>query len=169
VEFVKIVGLSVGAAILYGILHDQVTARLCVEYFTVFHPYLGIDDPTLLGLVWGVLATWWVGLGLGILLALCAQVGNPPRLSAAQLVRPVAILLGCMAVTAILAGASGYQLGLANQSPLPEAMPRIKPEQMAGFLADVFAHLASYISGAVGGVVLSIWAVVHRARQRARQ
>jgi len=26
------------AAVFYGILHDQITARICVEYFTIGHP-----------------------------------------------------------------------------------------------------------------------------------
>jgi hypothetical protein len=29
-----IVCMCVGAAVLYGIIHDQITARVCVEYFT---------------------------------------------------------------------------------------------------------------------------------------
>ena len=37
-EYVKIVAFCVAAAIAYGILHDQVTAHLCVEYFTIAHP-----------------------------------------------------------------------------------------------------------------------------------
>ncbi len=70
-----IVLLCVGAAIGYGILHDEVTARICVEYFTVGHPDLfGTDSPTLLGIGWGIVATWWAGLLLGIPLA-----GHPSR------------------------------------------------------------------------------------------
>ena len=48
-----IVVLCIGMAITYGILHDQVTARVCVEYFTIGHePIFGTDSPTLLGLGW---------------------------------------------------------------------------------------------------------------------
>ena len=55
---VGIVALCVLAAVTYGVAHDQVTARVCVEYFTVGHePIFGTDDPTLLGLGWGILAT----------------------------------------------------------------------------------------------------------------
>src|ERR1044071_7564566 len=39
-EFLRIVALALGAAILNGVLHDQVTARICVEYFTIGHPPL---------------------------------------------------------------------------------------------------------------------------------
>lgn len=63
----------------YGVLHDLVTAHVCVEYFTVGHPQLfefETDSPTLLALGWGVVATWWVGAGLGVPLALVARVGS---------------------------------------------------------------------------------------------
>jgi len=76
-EFAKIVLLSIAAAICYGILHDQVTARICVEYFTVFHPpVFPTDDPTLLALGWGVIATWWLGAFLGVVLAISARTGR---------------------------------------------------------------------------------------------
>jgi hypothetical protein len=53
-EIIKIWLLSIAAAILYGILHDQVTARVCLEYFTVFHPpVFDTTSPTLLALGWG--------------------------------------------------------------------------------------------------------------------
>ena len=57
-QFTKIVGMSIIAAVLYGIAHDQITARICVEYFTIGHPPIfGTDDATLLGLGWGIFAT----------------------------------------------------------------------------------------------------------------
>ncbi|MEM7013599.1 MAG: hypothetical protein AAF585_19175 [Verrucomicrobiota bacterium] len=50
-EFIKIILLSIVAAVVYGILHDQVTARICVEYFTIGHAQLiDSDSPTVLGL-----------------------------------------------------------------------------------------------------------------------
>src|SRR5262249_11114159 len=80
VEWLKIIGLGVVGAIAYGIAHDNVTARVCVEYFTIGHvPIFGTENPTLLALGWGVLATWWVGLGLGLLLALACRRGRRPK------------------------------------------------------------------------------------------
>lgn len=40
VEALQITGLCIAAAVRYGILHDQVTARICVEYFIIGHPPL---------------------------------------------------------------------------------------------------------------------------------
>lgn len=60
---IGIIFTSVIAAVIYGIIHDQVTARICVEYFTVGHPRLiDSDSPPVLGLFWGIVATWWAGL-----------------------------------------------------------------------------------------------------------
>ena len=40
--------LSEFAAIGYGIVHDQITARVCVEYFSIGHPPIfPTDDPTI--------------------------------------------------------------------------------------------------------------------------
>ena len=65
-QFMAIVVLCIVSSVVYGIVHDQITARICVEYFTIGHPpVFETDDPTLLGLGWGVIATWWVGAGLG--------------------------------------------------------------------------------------------------------
>jgi hypothetical protein len=36
--FLKTIWATVIISILYGILHDLVTANICVEYFTIGHP-----------------------------------------------------------------------------------------------------------------------------------
>src|SRR3954449_4153763 len=108
-QFLLIILLCVLSAIFYGIIHDQITARICVEYFTIGHPpVFDTESPTLLGLGWGVIATWWVGLILGIPLAIAARAGRRPQRSAAELIRPILVLLACMAVTALLAGVVGH-------------------------------------------------------------
>src|SRR5262245_61211379 len=93
-QIVAIIGFCIGPAVFYGVVHDQVTARVCVEYFTIGHALIfPTKSPTLLGLGWGVIATWWAGLLLGIPLALAARAGGRPKRTPRSLVRPVAILL----------------------------------------------------------------------------
>jgi len=73
-QALAIIAMCVAMAVAYGIVHDQITVRICLEYFTVGHPpVFPTSDPTLLALGWGVIATWWVGLLLGILLACAAR------------------------------------------------------------------------------------------------
>lgn len=117
------------AAIFYGIIHDQVTARICVEYFTIGHPRLiASDSPTVLGLFWGIVATWWVGLPLGIGLAMAARAGQRPKLSCSHLLRPLGVLLCCMFGVAIVAGLIGFFTSRAGIFYLVEPLASRVPE-----------------------------------------
>ncbi len=167
VESCKIIGLGMFAAIAYGIAHDNVTARVCVEYFTIGHERIfgPTESPTLLALGWGFAATWWVGLGLGIFLALTCRLGQKPKLSAKELVKPVAILLATMAVLSLLAGGLGYYAASRNWIWLVGYLAFHVPKaKQSAFLADACAHLAAYGTAFVGGMILAIWATVRRVR-----
>lgn len=166
-QFVKIIALCVLAAIVYGIAHNQITARVCIEYFTVGHPpVLPTDDPTLLALGWGIIATWWVGLLLGVPLAIAARTGSRPKRSAASLIRPVAWLLAVMAVCALIAGGIGWLLAYNGAVILVGPISRRLPKELhTAFLVDLWAHSASYLVGFVGGIVLIVQ--VWRGRGRA--
>lgn len=155
-ESLKIILLSIAAGIFYGIVHDQITARVCLEYFTVFHPkVIQSQSPTLLGLTWGVLATWWAGTFLGVLLAIAARAGSRETLRASDLVFPVTKLLMAMAMSAFVAGCIGYVLarkGLIS----PSAWLALPQSRYPVFMADWWAHLVSYVSAFVGGLILCV-------------
>jgi hypothetical protein len=107
--------LCIAFAVVYGIVHDQITARVCVEYFTIGHPpVFGTEDPTLLGVGWGIIATWWVGVLLGVPLAFAARFGSRPKRSAVSLIRPLAWLMGIAGVCALVAGVIGWLLASAG-------------------------------------------------------
>jgi hypothetical protein len=158
-EFFKIVLLGIAAAVVYGILHDQVTARVCVEYFTIAHHiyFFLTDDPTFLGLGWGIIATWWVGLILGVMVGAAARLGSMPKVPARDLIRPIAVMMAVVGVLALLAGVAGYLLARQGAvwlvGPLAVEIPA---EKHAAFLADLWAHTASYGFGFLGGVILVV-------------
>jgi hypothetical protein len=166
-QLIGIVTMCVVAAVLYGIVHDQVTARVCVEYFTVGHPpVFGTDDPTLLGIGWGIIATWWVRLLLGIPLALVARVGARPKRPLGSLVRPVVWLMAVMMFCALAAGVMGWLLARTGAISLFGAIAeKLPPDRHAPFLADLWAHSASYLVGLVGGIVVMV--LVWRSRAQA--
>lgn len=158
---IRIVLMSVLAAVLYGIVHDQITARICVEYFTIGHPPIfGTEDPTLLGIGWGIIATWWVGLLIGIPLAIVSRAGSRPKRSPASLIQPVGKLLAVMGIGATIAGIVGGCLASVGAvfliGRLAEAVPA---DRHVVFLIDLWAHSASYLIGLVGGIVLivNVW------------
>lgn len=156
-----IIFLCILAAIIYGVVHDQITARVCVEYFTIGHPPIfGTNDPTLLGIGWGIVATWWVGLGLGSGLAFAARAGKRPKRSIDSLVRPILQLLGVMGISALVAGLIGWLLAQAGAVILVgPIVDRLPADHHVPFIADLWAHLASYLVGLIGGIVVmvSVW------------
>lgn len=154
----RIVLFATMAAIVYGVLHDLVTANLCVEYFTVAHPpVFPTRSPVLLALGWGVIATWWVGLGLGIGLALAARIGSAPKMKPAELRRPIVLLMIATGIAAVVSGAIGAALAAAGFPAVPDPWPTLIPaDRLVAFSADAWAHMASYGIGAVGGLVIIV-------------
>lgn len=155
-KYISIVLLCILVAVGYGIVHDQITAHLCVEYFTIGHPpVFNTDSPTLLGFGWGILATWWVGLLLGIPMAFAARFGDRPKRSLKSLLRPLGILTCVMAGFAVLAGVMGYFVASAHLVSLKGWTASKVPENShVLFLTDLWIHLSSYGSGFVGGAIL---------------
>lgn len=166
INIVQIVLLGVGAAILYGILHDQVTVRLSLEYFTLGHPDIfPTRDPTMLALGWGIIATWWVGLLLAVPAALVAQWGARPRVDAGQLLRPLLLCMVIMGILAVVAALAGFVLTKAGWIWLIGPLAtRIPPPRDALFLAAGWSHGASYLGGAIAGV--GLWVYIWRTRRQ---
>jgi hypothetical protein len=165
VESLKIVLVCVAAAVCYGIIHDQFTARICIEYFTVFHPpVFATHSPTLQGIGWGIIATWWVGAFLGIMLAVAARAGSRPKLTAVALLRPIGKLLLTMAACAALSGFLGFVLAESNIIYPPNWVATSLPATAhSRFMADWWAHNASYLSGFLGGIVVCVIAFRRRS------
>src|SRR5690242_2718709 len=127
-QYIEIVVLCVVVAVSYGILHDQVTARICIEYFTIGHaPIFGTQDPTLLALGWGVLATWWAAVMLGVPLAFVPRFGRRPKRTVGSLVRPLVTLMIVSFALAAIAGTLGAAFASAGIvtliDPLAAAVP----------------------------------------------
>lgn len=157
---------SLLASISYGIVHDQITIRICPEYFTVWHPHLfKTTNLTLLALAWGVLATWWVGLILGCILGAAATIGNSPPATKSSVLKTVFAILG---TTGALAAASG---ALANSVDIPvpsfvegaEIAERGAQVRHA-FATDLVVHNVSYLSAMFLALIGAF--LLYRSRDR---
>ena len=164
-ESIKIVMLSIAAGAMYGVVHDQITARICIEYFTVFHPrILESTSPTLLGLTWGIVATWWAGAILGLALAVAARAGSREKFDVADVLPMILRLLLIMVASAASFGIAGFVLaGKGLVYPPLWVQGSIPASRFPNFMADWWAHNASYGSAFVGGAVLC--ALVYIKRQ----
>lgn len=165
-EALRILALCVGAAVIYGVAHDLVTAHVCVEYFTIGHPDLfGTEQPVLLALGWGVVATWYVGAVLAIPLICAARLGTAPRAGWRDLVRPLAVLLAIMAVCAVIGWFVAHALARSGRIVLQgDPALLVDRDRHALFLGNLGAHLASYASGFLGGLILPVVVWIRRGR-----
>ncbi|QWC57531.1 hypothetical protein F7D01_10985 [Erythrobacter sp. 3-20A1M] len=165
-EAVKIIGFATLAAVIYGILHDQVTAHVCVEYFTIAHPpVFPTESPFLLALGWGIIATWWVGLPLGVSLAAAARIGRKAKLGLTQLRRPIMLLMALSGCAALLSGIAGASLVAMKIMELPGDWGAIIPSsKWSAFAFALWAHSVSYFTGALGGLFLIATTIKRRLK-----
>ena len=165
-EALKIIVFSVLAAVLYGVLHDRVTAHVCVEYFTVAHPpVFETNSPFWLAIGWGIIATWWVGLILGLILTLSARCGAASKIAFRSLRSKIVLLMfisAAMALAVGLLGALFQSSGLNVIGSWENEIPAIRHSRFA-FAA--WAHTASYLCGGIGGFILVIATLKKRFKQ----
>jgi len=102
-------------AISYGIIHDLVTAHLCLEYFTKGHPKLiESESPILLACTWGFVATWWLALPMGLLISFFNQFGHYPPLGFTEIFHLLKNLALFMFLFVFLSGILGFLLSELN-------------------------------------------------------
>jgi hypothetical protein len=157
-EAAQIVLLPTVAAMAYGIVMDQITIRVCPEYFTIAHPHiLNTDSPTLLALAWGVIATWWAGAIAGVASAIAARAGKLPKVTWRRFRRPLVVLALVMALGSIAAGFVGAWMVNSGSIPAVQAWAMALPlDKQAAFMADAFAHVASYLIAALGCLTIAV-------------
>jgi len=164
----RIVAVFTAAAVLYGLLHDQVTARVCLEYFTVAHrPIARSSSATVLGAVWALVAAAPAGIFAGTLVSLAARDGLGPKLEWRRFVRPLLRLAAMTAGAAMLAGLAGYVLTARGAvRMIADYAHVITPPRQPRFMAVVYAHIASFTAGITGTLVIAVRAQALRARLR---
>lgn len=166
-----IVLLCVGAAVAYGLIHNQITARVCIEYFTIGHPRIfKSDSPTLHGLYWGIAATWWAGLLSGLLIATAARAGSWPMLTVRNIWPLVLALVIVMAIAAWAAGSFGRSFAKTYppEQPFRAWGSEVPANRYADFMACAYAHGASYQAGFLGSVVVAGVVAARRWRRAGR-
>ncbi len=164
-ESLKIIAMTTVGAVAYGIAMDCVTANICIEYFSTDFHYAnlaqmapGLNDflfeaqsPYLYALTWGSIASWWVGLPLGIPLSLSARskLGSLKDDWRASLPK-LGIALGATFALSMFSGLNFY---LGN--------PHLEDPQRR-FRTDAAIHEAAYLWGTVFGLGTSLWTYLER-------
>ncbi len=155
-EATKILLFTIFASVIYGWLHDLVTAHVSPAYFLPPHHMIIIEteSPLLLALIWGFVATWWMGAFFGFFLATAATLGKNP-LSFVQLKKPITFgLIGVLLLAYLILG-----VNILIHSP-------ITPDSKLS--AVLTTHNFSYAASAFLGGGLITWTIYQRKKSGAQ-
>jgi hypothetical protein len=165
------IDLAMLAAVLYGILNDQITVTLSPEYFSVFkrHQFW----PLLEAMGWtnaparlqavpiGAAATWWFGLILGMTVSLAGTVGRLPRLTTRQFGRAVGVVMLTTAVTSLLCGVVAYLVEPAIPGASQQEHAMFESifgaiHEWRRFFAVGWWHNGAYLGGLCGAILACV-------------
>lgn len=143
----------------YGISHDLITAHAWTPYFTVHHPYFGVDSPILLAFIWGVIATW-PSLIAGGLIAGAALGFRLPKLEPNLTLRRTAILSAvCWVIS--LAWIPGIWI-FTRRVELTDRPADWDERSIA--IGVGMAHASSYTTTAIAVLILILWILASRKK-----
>lgn len=182
-ESSKIFGLAVGSVFAYGILNDQITARICLEYFTKgFHEsmLLGWTGPilstvrnmllaykgsaTIVGIIWGVIATFSIAIIAGIVITFFSRLLKWPKLNVSDLKYPMMNAMGITGIGALAGGIVGYHKAAVHGVARMWANANVASGNLVGWQVCAYAHSAAYLVGPIAIVGLCAWIVYRRYR-----
>ena len=161
-----IISLAPAIGGLYGVIHDQLTYTISPEYYTKFKFYqFGLLDignkaifpnPRVEVSIVGFLATWWMGLPIGLILGLVGLIHKDSKQMLVVTMKAIVITI----IIAFLTGLIGLMFGkfyLADTGVnwwLPDNL--IDKEN---FIAVGSMHNFSYLGGLTGLVAAIIYSV----------
>jgi hypothetical protein len=166
-------GIAILGAILagcYGAVHDQISYAISPEYFTKVkfdqfrYADFGWPARVMVSEV-GFLASWWIGLIGGWILARVGLDLLPPATRRREIARAFAIVL----VTAMVFGAVGALIGFVESrskdlSGWQHWQGMLQLTDLRSFIIVAYLHAASYL-GALCGVIGAAIYVRRRLRQ----
>jgi hypothetical protein len=108
-------------------------------------------------------ATWWVGLPLGVIVAMAARHGSRPKLSAAQVGPYIFGLMLVVGALALTSGLLAYLPATRGAIALSKDWSDLLPEgAQIPFLVDAWTHGSSYFFGILGGAITAM--LIYRKR-----
>lgn len=147
--------LAIVAAGLFGALHDQISYSVSQEYFTRFKfVQFGMEDPGLPARLRvaeiGFLASWWMGIPIGLLAGAAGFLQPTPALMRRALLWSLPLIVGFTLAFAL--GGLAYGFLQTRDFDLTEYAGWFIPEgleQPRRFLCAGYMHNAAYLGGAL--------------------
>jgi uncharacterized membrane protein YsdA (DUF1294 family) len=158
-----IIGIAPLMGGLYGILNDQLTYTISPEYYTKFKFYqFGLIDlvndtnPRIGVSAVGFLATWWVGLPIGIILGLVGLIHKNSKQMFYVSLRAILVTVIVAFITGLIGLAYGkfYLADTGVNWWLPENLIDTR-----NFIAVGSMHNFSYLGGLTGVIAGMIYSI----------
>ena len=168
--FLLFLPAAVLAAGLFGIVHDQISYSVSNEYFTKFKfIQFRLLDPgvpeRIRAAEVGFLASWWMGIPLGIL---CGSAGFIQR-SSTLMSRALAQTLIIVAIFTMLVALAGLAYGWEQTATIDLNnyrgwfIPR-DVKEIRRFLCAGYMHNSAYLGGVLSIVIAWLFHLTFRAR-----
>jgi hypothetical protein len=171
--FIVLVLLAVVLSGLYGALHDQISYTVSPEYFTKFKfrqfgfVDLQLPDRVRASMV-GFLASWWMGIPIGLLVGAVAFIHSGPRrmfkvsLWSFILIVAFTLLVGLCGLLCGYFETSTINLADYQGWYIPDDVVNLRRFLCAGYM-----HNASYLGGTLAILVARVFHIVVRIRTKA--
>jgi hypothetical protein len=158
-----IIGLAPLIGGIYGILNDQLTYTISPEYYTKFkfyqfglidlvngtNPRIGVSEV-------GFLATWWMGLPIGLILGLVGLIHKNSKQMFYVSLRAILVTVTVAFITGLIGLAYGklYLVDTGVNWWLPENLIDTKNFITVGSMHN-FSYLGG-LTGVIAGVIYSV-------------
>ena len=153
-------------------LHDQITYFISPEYFTKFKyrqfgfkpEWFGGHRQTVAAI--GFLATWWMGLFIGLLLGLLSLIFPDHKTMAIALKKAIGIVM----LLTIVAGIVGFMYGrfYLNKSDVNWWLPPDLSDR-SSFIVVGSIHNFSYLGGLLGLLISIVYMIRLMFQPKAKQ
>jgi len=166
----------------YGILHDQITYSISPEYYTKFkfiqfdlenywglginigseiQPEMKLQSPRFGASIVGLLATWWVGMILGIIFGLIGLIHKTAKMMFTSIMKAFLLTIGIALFTGILGLGYGKLFLIENLGGrnIPEHIIDIDHFVMVGSM-----HNFSYLGGLIGLIIGGIYIITQKKK-----
>lgn len=185
-KFIALILIFIIAPILggiYGVLHDQITYTFSNEYYSKFkfiqfglenwgmgenigtetNPEIKLENPRIGASIIGILATWWVGIIIGIVLGFIGLIHKNGKIMFKTTIKAFLLTTGIALLTGIT-GLGYGKLFLIKNRPnwnLPENLIDFDSFIMVGSM-----HNFSYLGGLIGLIIGIIYSVKQNKKTR---
>ncbi len=166
---------------IYGAVHDQITYSISEEYYTKFKfiqfgfenlgqnigtaeaPEIILKNPRIAAALVGILATWWVGLIIGIFLGLIGLIHRNGKEMFYATSKAIALTMAIALCTGLVGLLYGKKVLI--EAPLNWFLPD-KLVERGNFIIVGSMHNFSYLGGLIGLVCGIIFSIIQKIKYK---